>query len=269
MTMRTTTTPLLMLALACLAAGCSGDANQVAPVSFDTPPTTPAPPTTGVLSSPATTHVVAPTTQLVAPPDSTTPTPVDPVTTTDGVTGPMFSDALGVKVDSAPGVHTPGDTRELLPEGLYIHIAWQGDPNDLSVFTARTEDIPIIEAYANASLAYYTAFLSTRTTDAPEFDQYFVDGGAKYDRNFQEARDGGYVGSLGNGVVLRPYLLHDQSTPTTAILLDCYLQNQSYVLPDEPDKPGPIERSGTIASMMLVDGAWKVDLITTEPKACV
>ncbi|MBI5088048.1 MAG: hypothetical protein HZB15_04045, partial [Actinobacteria bacterium] len=210
MTMRTTSAWLLTLACtATLATACAGDdANQVAPVSFDTVPTTPAPPTTGVLTSPPTTHVVAPTTQLVVPPDSTTPTLVDPVTTTDGVTGSMFSDSLGLKVDSAPGVHTPGDTRELPPEGLYIHIAWQGDPNDLSVFTARDEDIPILEAYANAMRTYYVAVISTVTVDPAVFERYFVDAGDKYRTSFEETRAAGSVGSLGNGVVLRPYLLH-------------------------------------------------------------
>jgi hypothetical protein len=248
---------------ALLAAACSSGGNEVAPVSFPTAPTV-------VPSTPATTQPVASTIQVVAEPETTTPaTTLDPVTTTDGVTGPTFSDALGVKVDTAPGVHTPGDTRRLLPEGLYVHIAWQGDPDDPSVFTAREEDVEILEAYANASLAYYRAFLTTRTTDAPEFDEYFVDGGAKYDSNFEQARAGGYVGSLGSGVVLRPYVLHDETTPTSAIILDCELQNQAYVLPGEPARSGPLQPDGGVASMVLRDGAWKVDRITTEPAACL
>ncbi|MGD9997688.1 MAG: hypothetical protein AB7L17_16135 [Ilumatobacteraceae bacterium] len=260
MTIRTLATAVCV---ALLAAACSSGGNEVVPVSFPTAPTV-------VLASPATTEPVAPTGQPVAEPETTLPaTTLDPVTTTDGVTGPTFSDALGVKVDTAPGVRTPGDTRQLLPEGLYVHIAWQGAPDDPSVFTAREEDVEILEAYANASLAYYRAFLTTRTTDAPEFDQYFVDGGAKYDSNFEQARAGGYIGSLGSGVVLRPYILHDETTPTSAIILDCYLQNETYVAPGDLAELGELIPSGATATMTRVGTRWMVDIMAGEPAACL
>ncbi|MBI5089447.1 MAG: hypothetical protein HZB15_11485 [Actinobacteria bacterium] len=182
----------------------------------------------------------------------------------------MFSDALGVKVDSAPGVHTPGDTRQLLPEGLYIHIAWQGDPNDLSVFTARDEDIPILEAYANASRTFHEAATTTVTTASPDFARYYTDAGAQYEENFSAARDGGYVGNLGDGIVLRPYLLHDETSASTAVVLDCTLDDGEFVLRNggAPD-PGPPQRKGLVATMRLVDGQWKVEATGPEPGACL
>ena len=256
----TAITAVLMLA------ACTNSGNQVAPVSFDT--IVPAAPTTST-STPATTTTAAATTIV---PTTVAPT-LDPTTTamspTEGLTGPMFSDALGVKVATAPGIHTAGDTRQLLPEGLFVHLAWESDPNDFSVFSPIPEDIPILEAYANASLAYYRAFITTVDITAPEFGQYFLDSGRKYEANFDQARRDGYIGSLGNGVVLRPYVLGDQRSDTTAVVLDCSLKDESYVLTDQQPELAQLKASGGIATMVLSEGQWKVDKITTETAACL
>ena len=180
-----------------------------------------------------------------------------------------FSAALGVKVALAPGVNTPGDTRLLLPEGLYVHIAWQPDPNDSSIFNPSPEDIEILEAYANASTAYYRASLTTTTIDSPDFALYFVDAGAGYEAAFAEARAGGWVGSLGNGVVLRPYVLGDRRTDTNAVILDCYLQNEGYILRDGGVSTlAPLQTKGTVATMTKQSGHWQVDYIGSEAGAC-
>ena len=101
----------------------------------------------------------------------------------------MFSDALGVKVDTAPGVNTAGDTRQLLPEGLYVHIAWEPDPNDPSVFTVQPDDVEILEAYANASLAYYRALIDHEYRRSDDFEPYMIDGRrAVSKQQFEEAR---------------------------------------------------------------------------------
>ncbi|MGD9997008.1 MAG: hypothetical protein AB7L17_16065 [Ilumatobacteraceae bacterium] len=258
-----------------LAAACSNGGNEVAPVSFEDRPVATAPPATGVLSTPATGQPVAPTTQVVAEPTSTTPTTtLDPATTTtgttDGVTGPSFSDDLGVKVDTAPGVHTVGDTRQLLPEGLYVHIAWQRDPNDLSVFTARAEDIEILEAYANAAATFHRAATSTVTIDSPDFARFYVDAGAQYESNFRAAREGGYVGNLGDGVVLRPYVLHDQSSVSRALVLDCTIDDAEFVLKDGGvPSSDPPQRKGLVATLRLIGGDWKVEATGPEPSACL
>ena len=254
----TAITAVLMLA------ACSNSGNQVTPVSFDT--IVPAEPTTST-STTATTAAATTTVQTTVAPT------LDPTTTamspTEGLTGPMFSDALGVKVATAPGIHTAGDTRQLLPEGLFVHLAWESDPNDFSVFSPIPEDIPILEAYANASLAYYRAFLTTVSIEAPEFALYFVDAGAKYQANFGEARLGGFVGTMGSGVVLRPYVLGDQRSETAAVVLDCSLADESFILKDQASDLGPLETSGIVATMVQRNGSWKVDQIGTEPHACV
>lgn len=273
-----------------MAAACSG--SQAVPVpSFGSPVSGTVPPgtvessaTTTVVASTSTTTTVVATSTTSAVPSST----VDPVvsasvppaslveadfnvgTTPNGLPGLMFSPALGVRVPTAPGVNTQGDTRQLLPEGLFVHIASSPDPNDASILNPLPQDIEILEAFANATLAYYTAFLGPLTTDAPEFATYFADSGEKYDKNFAEARAGGYVGSLGNGVVSRPYILRNDQTATSAVVLDCYLENQEYILRDGGAPTlGPLEMSGTIATMTKSSGHWQVDIITTEFAACV
>lgn len=252
---------------------CAGDGEAIPDLSLS--PVTSAATAGSSVPGSATTSSDEPAATVASPATTATATSAagSSVPTTDGasaITGPMFSDALGVKVDSAPGVNTRGDTRQLLPEGLFVHIAWESDPNDLSVFTAQPEDIEILEAYANAMLTFYRESMSTVTTESPDFATYFVDAGATYADNFAEARAGGYVGSLGSGVVLRPYMLGDRRTATSAVLLDCYLENEGYILRQggSPDL-GPLEPSGTIATMTKQSGHWQVSAIGTEPKACL
>lgn len=264
---RRTGTAAVALTLALGAAACSDDGNQVTAPSFDT---TPAPLTAAPTTETASTTTEVPATSSTAAP-GTTSTTVTTVASTavDGPTGPMFSDALGVKVDTAPGVTTRGDTRQLLPEGLYVHLAWEADPNDPSVFTPQPEDVEILEAYANAVLTYYRAATTTLTTDDPDFDRYYADGGAKYDKSFQEARDGGYTLSLGSGVVLRPYVLSDERSDDSAIVFDCYLEDQSYFLQGSLPPLGELATSPTVASMVFADGVWRVDRLATDEHACL
>lgn len=242
-------------------AACSGGSNEVSPPSLDSVVT--APPTsdsTSTSAAPSSTTDTVDTTGV-----STTGAP----TTTAQAGGPMFSDALGVKVDTAPGVNTPGDTRQLLPEGLYVHIAWAPDPNDPSVFTVQPDDVEILEAYANASLTFHRAAISDVTTSSPDFDRFYVDGGAQYEANFESARSGGYVGSLGSGITLRPYVLADRREADTAVVFDCTLDDGEFVLPGAEGDPDPPTEKGLVATMRRVGGMWKVDKTGGEPAACV
>jgi hypothetical protein len=255
--------------LAALVVACSGQDAGVSAPSLS-PVATLAPADDASTSTPAT-DTAQSSTSAASPASSVPATNVASTSVEGGaITGPMFSDELGVKVDTAPGVNTRGDTRQLLPEGLYVHIAWESDPDDLSVFTVQPDDIEILEAYANATLAYYTAALSSMTIDAPEFTKYFVDRGAEYEEGFAEARLGGYVASLGSGVILRPYVLGDQRTETSAVVFDCYLEDQDYIARSGGVATlGPLETSGTLATMSKRDGSWKVDVIATETAACL
>ena len=271
MSRRTAAWWLATIALAASTASCSDDANQVAPVSFDSvaPPLTAAA-TTELVASSSTT--AASTTVAVTTTEATTVTTTSTAPSTsvaaDGVTGPVFSDALGVKVSTAPGVHTRGDTRQLLPEGLYVHIAWEADPADPSVFTVQPDDVEILEAYANAVATFYRAAITTVTVDPDVFGQYFLDNGAKYETAFQQARNGSYVKALEGGVVLRPYVLADQTSEAGAVVLDCVLSQEEWLSPG--DSPiGEDQHLGTVATLVLHKGRWMVDTVSSEQQACL
>jgi hypothetical protein len=244
------------------AVACSGGAGEVAPVSLE--------PIASTLPSAATTPSTTVAVTSVSTTDASQPDTTQPDTTFPELTGPVFSDELGVKVASAPGVNTPGDTRQLLPEGLYVHIAWTADPADPSVFTVQPDDIPILEAYANAVRTFYSAILSTVSTEDPGFEEFYLDAGAKFDEAFADRRGAGEIGDLGQGVVLRPYVLSDQTTATSAVILDCVLDGSAYVqMSGDPVVSRPIEPNGQLATMALVNGRWVLDKAATENRACM
>lgn len=248
---------LVAVAAAALAACSGGDdgAADLPTIAVDptAPPPSTSPATDATPSSAGTTTV---TTDAAAS------------TTTDPSAGPMFSDDLGVRVDTAPGVNTRGDTRQLMPEGLYVHIAWEPDPNDPSVFTVQPEDVEILEAYANAVATYYRAATTTLSLESPDFAKYFVDAGAKYEASFTQARSGGYALAIGTAVVLRPYVLADQRSETAAVVLDCYLAEQEFLPVGSPLPAVELSKSPTLATMTKGVGGWQVDLIATEQQAC-
>ena len=268
-------------------AGCASDP-QIADITTIAPPPTTAPtaaPATAAApanddtapasSAPATS---APDTSVSANTDDTAST-ADPAASNPDptgtlvpgpTTGPMFSDDLGERVTSAPGVRTPGDTRRLLPDGLYIHLAWTADPTDPSVFTPTPDDIPILEAYANAITVFYRAAMTTVTTDDPAFTAFFVDGGAKYEAAFAQARDGGFRKELGDGVLLRPYVLADNRDDGAAIVLDCVVSNERWVSDGAASESGSApDQLGVAATVIRVDGKWIVDTVSEASTACL
>lgn len=205
-----------------------------------------------------------PATGTATEPLTTVPSPAGP-----GVDGPRFSDALGDQIDAAPAVRTRGDTRRLLEQGLYVHLAWEPDPTDASVFTPLAEDVPILEAYTNAQIAYYRAALGLSPPDDPMLDRYFVDGSTRFAPALARRADAGLSLQLGSGVVLRPYVLGDQRSATTAVVLDCYLHDEQEVPVGTTAAPGPLRTYGLVATMVLIDGAWKLDRTGTETGVCL
>ena len=252
------------IALAAIVAGaCAGD-NEVADLTTVAPPPS---------ATAADTTIESTAVGTTPEPTTTEPTSTEPAATTAPTTepdlpdGPTFSDALGVRVDTAPGVHTRGDTRQLLPEGLYVHVAWEADPNDPSVFTVQPDDIEILEAYANAVATYYRAALTTLTTDDPAFADYIVDASAMFGPAFESARTKNLHLDIGAGVVLRPYVVDAQQDSAT--IYDCYLQDELYVSAGEPRTPSTPTPKGQVVTMILTDGHWKVTTAGLLPSACV
>ncbi len=259
-------------ALAAGAAACSGDANQVAPVSLDSV----APPLSVVATAAASTTAIpvtaasaASSTTATSTSAPTADTSAAPITTVGGLTGPMFSDDLGVKVDTAPGVNTRGDTRRLLDEGVFVHIAWEPDPTDASVFTVQPDDIPILEAYAMAQATYYRAALGLTTTDDPAFARYIVGGGDGFNKAFQRRAAAGLTLSVGSGVVLRPYVLGDQRTENSAVVLDCFLEDEQEIPIGSAPSLGALEPHNLVVTMTRVDGVWKLDLAGEQSGVCL
>jgi hypothetical protein len=259
-------------ALAAGAAACSGDANQVAPVSLDSTVSPPSVVTTDAASTtaiPVTAASAASSTTATSTSAPTAETSVAPITTLGGLTGPMFSDALGVKVDTAPGVNTRGDTRRLLDEGVFVHIAWEPDPTDASVFTVQPDDIPILEAYAMAQATYYRAALGLTTTDDPAFARYIVGGGEGFARAFQRRASNGVILSVGSGVLLRPYVLGDQRTDESAVVLDCFLEDEQEIPIGGSPTLGEMKPHNLVVTMTKVDGLWKLDLAGEQSGVCL
>jgi hypothetical protein len=270
-------------AAAVLLAACADDP-RVADVTTVAPPA----------AAPATSEAVEPSAPAATDPGTSTTDPTGPtgsgagagtapagetvgvsttavdVTVAGPATGPMFSDALGEQVTGAPGVRTPGDTRRLLPEGLYVHLAWTADPADPSVFTPTPDDIPILEAYANAAATFYRAALGDLTTDDPAFEALYTDGGAKFDATFLKAREGNYTKSLGRGVLLRPYVLADTRDATSVVVLDCSLSHEEWLV--DGQAPADLEaptQIGTAATLSQRDGSWIVDTVSAAGTACL
>ena len=252
------------------AAACSDDANQVAPVSLGSVAPPPSVVATDAASTTAVPVTVADTMAATTTSDANAPgTTGAPATTKGGLTGPMFSDALGVKVDTAPGVNTRGDTRRLLDEGVFVHIAWEPDPTDASVFTVQPDDIPILEAYAMAQATYYRAALGLTTTDDPAFDRYIVGGGSRFLKAFEQRAAAGLKLSIGTGVVLRPYVLGDQRTDTSAVVLDCLLEDEQEIPQAAQPESGNLNTYNLVVSMVLIDGRWKVDRSGEQEGVCL
>lgn len=262
--------------LVALAGGaCGRGAGEVVPARLDgnAPPpsvtstaTTRTGPSTPTSDAPADTP--DPSAGTEAAPQST-PSPPDQTPTDPPADGPRFSAGIGTPVDVAPSVRTRGDTRRLLDEGLYVHLAWEPDPGDPSVFTPLAEDVVILEAYVGAQLAYYRAALGLSRPDDQELDRFLVDGRVRFADAFAARAAAGLSLRLGSGVVLRPYVLGDQRTATSAVVLDCYLHDEQEVPLGAPTVPGPMRTYGLVATMTLIEGGWKLDRTGTEQGVCL
>jgi len=253
------------------ATGCTGGTASVPPITFGTaPPVASDSPTTPTTDAPATTSApttLATTSSVAAP--ATLITLLAP-TSNPPLTGPMFSPDLGTKVDTAPGVTTRGDTRKLLDEGLWAHIPWEIDPNDLSQLSVNPEDVPIIEAYVRAQLVYYRAALGYTTLDDPDFTKYLYGGGHVLDKGFDELVAKGLRTSLGSGISLRPYLIGDRRTPTSAIIFDCNLSDEQQIpISGGTPKLGEMKRVNLVVEMVLDKGQWKLKSAGLQDGVCL
>ena len=169
-----------------------------------------------------------------------------------------------------PGVTTRGDTRKLLDEGLWAHIPWEIDPNDLSQLSVNPEDVPIIEAYVRAQLVYYRAALGYTTLDDPDFTKYVVGGGDIVRKGFESRKAKGLKICLGRGISLRPYLIGDHRTPNSAVIFDCNLSDEQEIpIEGGTAKFGEMKRVNLVVEMALDKGQWKLKSAGLQDGVCL
>ena len=175
-------------------------------------------------------------------------------------------------VDSAPGVTTPGLVYELMPK-LWAVIQVEETEQSTYSWTLNDADRPIIEAYLQAKLTYFTAVTSNPINlDLPGWTQFYADDGAAYAPSLGERRDQGQVADLDLGVVLQPQVLGDERSESTALVADCVLDGGVFRLPDGSLAPGStlgVTNLGIAVRLELIDGRWLVREVGTIEGGCL
>ncbi len=236
--------------------GCTNDDSTqgatlpTAPATVTVASTTPAA-TDAPATSAASTSVIATTT-------STTTTA--PATMAPGVVG-LSPDGPWHLVDSAPGITTPGLVYELMPK-LWAFIQVEETDTSTYSWTLNEADRPIIEAYLQAQLTYYTAVTSNPIDlDLPGWTEFYTDGGATRYEDLRLKADQGQRVDMDLGVVFRPQVLGDERTDSEAIVSDCVLDGGVFRMPDGSLAEGSIVGVTPYdwgARLRKIDGRWIV-----------
>ena len=229
-------------------------------------------------------ETVAPTTTLPvgSTTTATTVAATDPATTeattTVATTEPTTATTLALTdgpwtvVATIPEVAEPGLYYELSLPGLYAYFPTKVSPDDQVFWTMNDADRPVIEAYLNAQLTINQAML-TRPMDfaLDGWNQYFADGGAEYQEALRPLSDAGQAMDLDPGYVMRPWVIDDGRTETTATVIDCQIIGAVMRNADGALAAGSSEgwgRHGRAATLVLRDGAWVVTGISDLEEAC-
>lgn len=222
--------------------------------------------TTAPPSTVASTTTAAPTTTLAA---TTTLTPTTAVSTANTL---ALTDGPWTVVASIPEVTEPGLYYELSLPGLYAYFPEKINDDDPVFWTMNEADRPIIEAYLNAQLTINQAML-TRPMDfnLAGWDLYFEDGGVELQEVLKPRSEDGLALNLDLGIVMRPWVIEDGRTETSAIVVDCV--NNGSLLQRPDGSLGPSSSPGWItnayaATMSLVDGQWMMKVLNYWDEAC-
>ncbi|HQZ35115.1 MAG TPA: hypothetical protein PK020_11860 [Ilumatobacteraceae bacterium] len=244
--------------------GCSGGGGKADGTLPTAPPTSVAATTTAVA---VTTTVAESTTTAAA-----TTTTVAPATTTVPAGVGLSPDGPWHLVDSAPGITTPGLVYELMPK-LWAFIQLEETETSRYPWTLNDADRPIIEAYLQAQLTYYTAITSNPINlNLPGWTQFYSDGGAQYRRALGEMIAQNQTIDMDLGVVFQPQILSDERTASHALVADCILDGSVARMPDgslaEGSSPG-VGQHGWLTYLDLLDGAWIVTNQGTVDGGCL
>lgn len=175
------------------------------------------------------------------------------------------------RVDEAPGVRTRGLAYELVP-GLWAWLPVDEDIRRGVLWTLTADDREVVEAYLQARLTIVrTASAAPFVYDDPGWHRWFLDGGAAFRALLRVREREGQVYSLDRGVVLRPTVLGEGRTSTTAIVFDCVLDGGLWVRPDGSPGEGTsrgVARVGVATELRAVDGEWRIGHLSAQKEAC-
>ncbi|MEY4339989.1 MAG: hypothetical protein RLZ14_1839 [Actinomycetota bacterium] len=201
-----------------------------------------------------------------------------PSTVAAGAGGPTTTTEVGLapdgpwhRVDAVPGVRVPGLAYELVP-GLWAWLPVDEDVRHGVVWTLTATDREVVEAYLQARLTFVrTTTVSPFAYDDAGWRRWFLDGGAAFRSLLQVREREGELYSLDRGVVLRPTVLGEGRSATTAIVFDCMLDGGLWLRPDGSPGEGTrrgIAASGVATELRRVDGEWRIGHLAPQPEAC-
>lgn len=225
-------------------------------------------------SAPATVPPLATTTSVeaTAPPSTTAPASTTTTTASTVVPGVALSaDGPWTRVDGAPGISTPGLFYQLMPK-LWVYLPTTEDIPHGITWTFTEKDRPIIEAYLQARLVFFRV---TETNpfnlDDPGWAKWYTDSGASYHAVLSERSARGERFDRDVGVILRPVVLGEGRSDTSAIVFDCMLDGGVWRLPNgslgADSTPGVI-RNGLGALLGTTNRVWVVSRIANQVEAC-
>ena len=253
--MRRHRTTTMLLAAAWLLAACVDSGGATAAL----PPASPPPSTRVATTTPAST----------APPASSTTTTAA-ATTTVVPRLQLSTDGPWRRVDSAPGITTPGLFYELMPK-LWAYLPLEMDLEHGIAWTLHNpDDIPVIEGYLRAQVTFFQATVQRPMDLSEAFWSPTFDDPATLRWLEVERRKGRNI-DLDLGVVLRPEVIGDERTETTAFLYDCTLDGSVFREADgtvAPNSHHRIAASGLGFRMRLRGGTWKAIQMGGQPEAC-
>ena len=257
------------IALTFALVGCSGGERSAGTLPT-TPPTPPRP--AGVTTLVAATSTNAATTTVASTTSVAQTSTTAPATTTVPTEIGLSANGPWHLVDSAPGVTAPGLVYELMPK-LWAFIQLEETQTSSYPWTLNEADRPIIEAYLQAQLTYYTAITSNPINlNLPGWRQFYVDGGAQYRPALEEMIAMGETIDMDLGVVFQPQLLSDDRTDSHAVVADCILNGSVGRLADGTLSPGSspgVGQHGWAFYLDLVDGRWIVTKLGTVEGGCL
>jgi hypothetical protein len=183
----------------------------------------------------------------------------------------LSADGPWRRVDSAPGITTPGLVYELLPK-LWVYLPTTEDVAHGITWTLTPQDVPVIEAYLHARLVFFRAALTSPIdTTSPEWSIWFRDGGTTLKNSLSTARAKGWTADLDQGVVLQPQVVGSDRSATSAVVFDCVLDGGVFVLPDGSLAPGStrgVTRHGVGYRLASSGESWIVVQVGEQPDAC-